>query len=90
MTPFQLPDPNVQTTVVHPVTGETWEYIAGVWEVVPPDDDHTHTESEITDLHNIEGQMTALNTLVANMQQTIIDLNSKVQTLEGTQFITLE
>jgi len=90
MSPFQLPDPNIQTTVVHPVTGETWEYINGVWEVAPPEDDHTHTESDITDLHNIEGQLDALNTLVANMQITIIDLNSKVQALEGTQFIILE
>ena len=90
MSPFELPDPNFQSTVVHPVTGETWEYINGVWEVVPPEDDHTHTESDITDLHNIEGQLDALNTLVANMQETIIDLNSKVQALEGTQFIILE
>ena len=31
--PFQFPDPSVQSTVVHPVTGETWEYILGAWEV---------------------------------------------------------
>lgn len=89
MSPFQLPDPNFQSTIVHPNTGETWEYINGVWEVVY-DDDHTHTESEIIDINNVQGQLNAVNSLVGTLQQTIIDMNSRVQTLEGTQFIILE
>ena len=92
MTPFTFPDPNTPggQTVVNEATGETWEYVNGVWQVRPPEDDHTHTESDITDINNLQGQIDTLNSLVTNLQETIIDLNSKVQTLEGTQFITLE
>lgn len=90
MSPFIFPDPNVTTVVTNDATGETWEYVRGVWQVRPPEDDHTHTESEITDLNDIQSKLDNLNLLVANLQADIIDLNSKVQTLEGTQFLILE
>ena len=38
--PFQFPDPNVQTEIVHPVTGEHWHYVNGAWEV---EDSDVHT-----------------------------------------------
>ena len=90
MTPFAFPDPNVSTLVVNNATGETWEFVDGIWQVKPPDDDHTHDESEITDLTNIEGKIATLNSLITTLHADIMDLNSKVQTLEGTQFIILE
>ena len=123
--PFQFPDPAVQATVVHPVTGKTWEYIQGAWEVVAypssntvddhHDDDHIDAfavksiEQEVdqneeqlqavsTNLLNLIGKVDNLENLdiqnalsaLAIAQQDIIELKSKVNTLELTHFLILE
>ena len=122
--PFQFPDPTVQTTIVHPVTGETWEYILGAWEVVASpstdiedhvDDDHADafaTRDLIEEVEENEEQLQAATTVLLNLQtkvdnledldiqnalsalaqatQDIIELKSKVSSLELTSFLILE
>lgn len=88
-TPFSLPDPSVQSSIQHPITLETWEYVDGVWQVRAEVSDHTHTEFENL-TGGSTGDISALNTLVENLQAAIIELNSDVSALENTQFLILE
>ena len=123
--PFQFPDPAIQSTIVHPVTGETWEYILGAWEVVESpsthtedhhdDDDHADvfaTRDLVEEVEENEEQLQAATTVLLNLQtkvdnledldiqnalsalaqatQDIIDLKSKVSSLELTSFLILE
>ena len=121
--PFQFPDPNVQTEVVHPVTGETWHYHDGAWEVEDSHTDpvipstHSHPtvhapkdlEIEVdqneeqlqalsTTLFNLVNKVDSLESLdlnnalsaLATAQADIIELKSKVNTLELTSFLIME
>jgi hypothetical protein len=121
--PFQFPDPNIQTEVVHPVTGETWHYHDGAWEV---EDSHTDPVTPSTHSHPVthapyalsaevdqnEEQLQAISTTLFNLvnkvdeletldlnnalsalavaQADIIELKSKVNTLELTSFLIME
>jgi hypothetical protein len=121
--PFQFPDPNVQDEVVHPVTGETWHYHNGAWEVedsnldpvIPSTHSHptTHAPYSLTDevdqneeqlqqistaLFNAQSRINSLEGLnitnalsaLAVAQADIIELKSKVNTLELTSFLIME
>ena len=121
--PFQFPDPNVQTEVVHPVTGETWYYHDGAWEVedshtdpvIPATHSHptTHAAKSIEqEVDENEEQLQAISTTLLNLvnkvddletldldnalsalaiaQADIIELKSKVNTLELTSFLLME
>jgi small-conductance mechanosensitive channel len=121
--PFQFPDPTVQTEVVHPVTGETWHYHEGAWEVedshtdpaIPSTHSHpaTHAAKSIeqevdqneeqlqalsTTLFNLVNKVDSLESLdlnnalsaLATAQADIIELKSKVNTLELTSFLIME
>ena len=121
--PFQFPDPAVQDEVVHPVTGETWHYLDGAWEVedsghdavIPSTHSHptTHAAKSIeqevdqneeqlqalsTTLFNLVNKVDSLESLdlnnalsaLATAQADIIELKSKVNTLELTSFLILE
>ena len=121
--PFQFPDPAVQDEVVHPVTGETWHYHDGAWEVedsagdtvTPSTHSHptTHAAKSIEqEVDQNEEQLQAISTTLFNLlndvdslkdldltnalsalataQADIIDLKSKVNTLELTSFLILE
>ena len=119
--PFQFPDPAVQNTIVHPVTGETWKYILGAWEVIEdaadPDHDHDHADAFAVkaiedEVDQNEEQLQAVSTTLLNLvnkvddledldiqnalsalaqaTQDIIDLKSKVSSLELTSFLILE
>ena len=121
--PFQFPDPNVQTEVIHPVTGETWHYHSGAWEVEDSHPDaaipstHSHPtvhapyalSSEVdqneeqlqaitTTLLNVANKLETLESLdlnnalsaLATAQADIIELKSKVNTLELTSFLIME
>ena len=94
MSPFQFPDPNVATQAVNPDTGETWVYLNGVWEVqVEEEEDHshvhTHAETELN-LTNINNQLAALTSAVNSLQTSIIDMNSRVSTLEDDTVLIIE
>ena len=96
--PFQFPDPSVSTTATLP-NGEIWEYINGAWQARPTQDDDqqqidaldarvTVTEEEIDDLEGLD-----INSAISLLQvarQDIIELKSKVSTLELTSFLILE
>ena len=96
--PFQFPDPSVATTATLP-NGEIWEYINGAWQARPTQDDDqqqldsldarvTVTETEIDDLEGLD--INSAISLLQTARQDIIELKSKVNTLELTSFLILE
>ena len=96
--PFQFPDPSVATTATLP-NGEIWEYINGAWQARPTQDDDqqqidalvsrvTVTETEIDDLEGLD--INSAISLLQTARQDIIDLKSKVNTLELTSFLLME
>ena len=96
--PFQFPDPSVSTTATLP-NGEIWEYINGAWQARPTQDDDqqqidalddriTANEGEIDDLESLD--ITSALSLLQVARQDIIDLKSKVNTLELTSFLIME
>ena len=89
MSPFQFPDPNVQTKIQHPDTGETWVYVNGVWEVDLEDDETTVIDGSI-DFTLINNQLAALTAAVTSLQTSIIEMNSRVATLENDTVLIIE
>ena len=96
--PFQFPEPSVSTTATLP-NGEIWEYVNGAWQARPTQDDDqqqidaldarvTINEEEIDDLEGLD--ITSAISLLQTARQDIIELKSKVNTLELTQFLILE
>ena len=96
--PFQFPDPLVSTTATLP-NGEIWEYINGAWQARPTQDDDQQqidaldarldiTEDDIDDLQGLD--INSAISLLQTARQDIIDLKSKVNTLELTSFLIME
>ena len=96
--PFQFPDPSVSTTATLP-NGEIWEYINGAWQAKPTQDDDQQqldalnvrvaiNEEEIDDLEGLD--ITSAISLLQTARADIIELKSKVNTLELTSFLILE
>jgi hypothetical protein len=96
--PFQFPDPSVSTTATLP-NGEIWEYFNGVWRAAPTQDDDqnqidslkervTINEDDIDDLEGLD--INSAISLLQTARQDIIDLKSKVNTLELTSFLIME
>ena len=96
--PFQFPDPSVSTTATLP-NGEIWEYINGAWQARPTQDDDqqqidalrsrvTINEDDIGDLEGLD--INSALSLLQTARQDIIDLKSKVNTLELTSFLIME
>ena len=96
--PFQFPDPSVSTTATLP-NGEIWEYINGAWQARPTQDDDQQqidaldarlniTEDDIDDLQGLD--INNAISLLQTARQDIIDLKSKVNTLELTSFLIME
>ena len=96
--PFQFPDPSVSTTATLP-NGEIWEYINGAWQARPTQDDDQQqidalevrvatNEDDIDDLEGLD--INSAISLLQTARQDIIELKSKVNTLELTQFLILE
>ena len=96
--PFQFPDPSVATTATLP-NGEIWEYINGAWQARPTQDDDqqqidaldarvTINEEEIDDLEGLD--INSAISLLQTARQDIIELKSKVSTLELTSFLLME
>ena len=96
--PFQFPDPSVSTTATLP-NGEIWEYVNGAWQARPTQDDDqqqldaldarvTINEGEMEDLEGLD--ITSAISLLQTARADIIELKSKVNTLELTSFLILE
>ena len=96
--PFTFPDPSVSTTATLP-SGEEWEYVNGAWRPVALiDDDQEQIDAldarvEIAelDIDNLEGlDISSALSLLQIARQDIIELKSKVSSLELTSFLILE
>ena len=96
--PFQFPDPSVATTATLP-NGEIWEYTNGAWQARPTQDDDqqqidaldervTINEEDIDDLEGLD--INSAISLLQTARQDIIELKSKVSTLELTSFLLME
>ena len=96
--PFQFPDPLVTPIATLP-NGEIWEYVDGAWQARPTQDDDQQqidaledrveiNEDEIDDLQGLD--ITSALSLLQVARQDIIDLKSKVNTLELTSFLIME
>ena len=96
--PFQFPDPSVSTTATLP-NGEIWEYTNGAWQARPTQDDDqqqidaldarvTINEEDIDDLEGLD--INSAISLLQTARQDIIELKSKVSTLELTSFLLME
>ena len=96
--PFQFPDPSVATTATLP-NGEIWEYVNGAWQARPTQDDDqqqidalddriTINEEDIEDLEGLD--INSAISLLQTARQDIIELKSKVSTLELTSFLLME
>ena len=96
--PFQFPDPLVATTATLP-NGEIWEYVNGAWQARPTQDDDqqqidalddrvTINEEDIEDLEGLD--INSAISLLQTARQDIIELKSKVSTLELTSFLLME
>ena len=96
--PFQFPDPAVSTKATLP-NGELWEYVNGAWRAVPAQDDdqqdidalEVRVQSAEDDIDNLEGlDINSAISLLQIARQDIIELKSKVSSLELTSFLILE
>ena len=96
--PFQFPVPSVSTTATLP-NGEIWEYVNGAWQARPTQDDDqqqidalddriTINEEDIEDLEGLD--INSAISLLQTARQDIIELKSKVSTLELTSFLLME
>ena len=96
--PFQFPDPSVSTTATLP-NGEEWEYLNGEWRAKRITDNDQQQidaldvrvdvlEDEVEDLEGLD--IDDAISLLQIARQDIIELQSKVNTLELTQFLILE
>ena len=96
--PFQFPDPSVSTKATLP-NGEEWEYVDGAWRAVPLIDDdqeqidalEERVEAAEVDIDDLEGlDINSAISLLQIARQDIIELKSKVSSLELTSFLILE
>ena len=91
MAPFQFPDPSVATSITNTETGEVWVYVNGVWEVqVEDDDDDGGATGGDVDFTLINNQLAQLTAAVNSLQTSIIEMNSRVSTLEGDTVLIIE
>ena len=96
--PYQFPDPSVSTTATLP-NGEKWEYVNGAWQAVNTTNNDQEQidaldvrvdELEV-DVDDLEGlDINSAISLLQIARQDIIELKSKVNTLELTNFLILE
>jgi len=88
---YTFPDPNVTTTATNPETGITYEYADGMWTPVSDDAqqiDFSQLVEEVEDIQDLDVQSAI--SLLQTARQDIIELKSKVSTLELTSFLIME
>ena len=88
MAPFVFPDPNVQSTVTNPVTGDTWVFQDGVWMIADPNDPDGVIPSG-PDLTEAE-EIVLLRTEIQNLRDDIIDLKAQLIAASVNNFLILE
>ena len=88
MAPFVFPDPNVQSTVTNPVTGDTWVFQDGVWMIADPNDPDGGVD-EAPGLTESE-EITLLRLEIQNLRNDIIDLKAELTSASVNNFLILE
>ena len=88
---FTFPDPSVSTTATNPETGITYQYADGMWTPVSEDAEQTallELSEEVDDIQDLD--VASAISLLQIARQDIIELKSKVSSLELTSFLILE
>jgi peptidoglycan hydrolase CwlO-like protein len=94
--PFQFPDPNVQSEIVHPITGEHWHYVNGAWEVEDsdvhdPDEHHSDShhadafapKSLVEEVDENEEQLQAVTTTLLNLLNRLDGIDNEVASVNS-------
>ena len=98
MAPFSFPNPGVQTSVIHPDTGEYWVYEDGVWMVSDDDpcsdDNHTGPIPPTTPTPDPTGGFDEtigyLRSEIATLRADIIELRAQLSAATVNNFLILE
>ena len=88
---FTFPDPSVSNTATNPETGITYQYADGMWTPVSEDAEQTaliELSEELDDIQDLD--VASAISLLQIARQDIIELKSKVSSLELTSFLILE
>ena len=85
MPPFSFPDPNTQTEVTNPFTGDVWVYVNGVWQV------QSTGSGSVSSLTDVSTSVVALQAELVQARQDIIDLQAQLAASGTTNnFLILE
>ena len=88
MAPFTFPDPAVTTTVIHPVTGDTWKFEDGVWMLSDPDDPQGPIAPGTPP--TLEATIQALRSEINTLRADIINLETQLASATVNNFLILE
>ncbi|OUW76899.1 MAG: hypothetical protein CBD74_12645 [Saprospirales bacterium TMED214] len=88
MAPFSFPDPNVQSTVTNPITGDVWQFVDGVWMISDPNDPDGGV-SEAPELTESQ-EIIQLRIEIQNLRNDIIDLKAELTSASVNNFLILE
>ena len=88
MSPFQFPDPSVQSTVVNADTGDIWIFEDGVWMIADPQDPDTPVTPGVPPTGN--DLVAALQLEIAALRSDIIDLRAQLTAASVNNFLILE
>ena len=87
MPPFYFPDPSVQSSIVHPTTGELWIFADGVWMIADPDD----PEGPISPPDNNSSEESELlREEIHSLRSDIIELRAQLIAATVNNFLILE
>lgn len=70
--PFTFPDPNVQTEVTNPFTGDVWVYINGVWQI------KSTGSGSVSTVVDLSAAVLALQSELTQARQDIISLQAQL------------
>ena len=96
MAPFSFPDPAVQSSVIHPDTGEYWVFEDGVWMISDDDpclpDSHTTPTPTATpgSTDDLNDTITYLRSEIATLRIDIIELRAQLNAATVNNFLILE
>ena len=95
MAPFSFPDPAVQTTVIHPDTGEYWIFEDGVWMISDDDPCAADVTPAPTPTSTPSGDdagdgITSLKIEIAALKVDIINLRAQLSAATVNNFLILE
>ena len=95
MPPFYFPDPSVQSSIVHPSTGELWIFADGVWMIADPDDpagpilEPDITPSPTPDVPS-DNESALLRAEIQALRSDIIELRAQLTAATVNNFLILE